>query len=121
MYYSENFGRSQVKDKIEFCKYFVYNKIKEKRKKEFHMNKATREKIADDIIKAATAENVKMSKKYRNGILCVSADEPYELIPLFMIDKKQKKIIWQCEVSNIELNHKMVKAIVKIIEELEWE
>ena len=52
------------------------------------MNKATREKIADDIIKAATAQNVKMSKKYRNGILCVSADEPYELIPLFMIDKK---------------------------------
>ena len=40
---------------------------------------------------------------------------------LFMIDKKQKKIIWQCEVSNIELNHKMVKAIAKIIEELGWE
>ena len=33
------------------------------------MNKATREKIADDIIKAATAQNVKMSKNYKNGIL----------------------------------------------------
>lgn len=52
------------------------------------MNKATREKIADNIVNAAAAKNVKMSKKYQNGILCVVADDAFELIPLFMIDKK---------------------------------
>ena len=111
-----------MKDKIEFCKYFVYNKIKEKRKKEFHMNKATREKIADDIIKAATAQNVKMSKNYKNGILCVSADEPYELIPLFMIDKKYisfmlvngyGEIITLLKVKEVEEAMKFIDAFVE--------
>ena len=40
---------------------------------------------------------------------------------LFMIDKKNKNLIWQCEVPDIKLNCKMVKAIAKIIEELRWE
>ena len=40
---------------------------------------------------------------------------------LFMIDKENKNLIWQCEVPDIKLNCKMVKAIAKIIEELGWE
>ena len=39
---------------------------------------------------------------------------------LCMIDKREKKIRWQCENENIELDFEMIKALCKLIEELVW-
>ena len=40
---------------------------------------------------------------------------------LCMIDKNKKKIIWQKNSNEIELDTEMVKALCKLIEELGWE
>lgn len=39
---------------------------------------------------------------------------------LCMIDKKAKKIIWQNDNENIELDIEMIQALYKLIEELGW-
>lgn len=39
---------------------------------------------------------------------------------LCMIDKKEKKIEWQLDNKNLELNFKMIEAFYKLIKELGW-